>query len=58
MYKYLTGKSEEYLARLISVVSSERARQNGQKLKTRKFYLNFFVLFFVFSIMAIVAIDH
>lgn len=54
MYKYLTGKSEEDFASLISVVLSGRARENVQKLKSRKFYLNFFVLF-CFSIMSM---DH
>lgn len=46
---YRMEGSERDLARPISVLSSERARGNGQKLKTRKFYLKVFVWLFSFS---------
>jgi len=39
-YKYLQSGFEEDGARLFSVVSSERTRANGHKLKQRKFHLN------------------
>lgn len=40
VYKYLTEGSRKDAARLFSVVSSNRERGNGHKLKYRKIHLN------------------
>lgn len=40
VFKYLTGGSKDEGARLFSVVSRDRIRDNRHKLKYRKFCLN------------------
>lgn len=42
--KYLTGGVKKRGAKLFSLVPSKSTRDNGHKLKYRKFHLNFFVI--------------
>lgn len=46
VHKYLKGGSKEHRARLLSLVSSERMRCNGHKLKYKTFQLNIRKSFF------------
>jgi len=50
-YKYLQGGCQDDGAKLFSVVPSDRTRNNGHKLKQRKFHLNMRKNFFPLRVM-------
>jgi len=49
-YKYLKGGCQKDGAKLFSVVPSDRTRDNGHKLKNRKFHLNMKKNFFTLKV--------